>query len=160
MRLLRVLAAETIGVYLDFRTQEVGIAAALSEDQALMDAYRVGDVYHALAVVCGFTDDPDPVHWKMNNQEMRNRMKRLQLAINYGMGVPSLAKGLDRHPLIASGIIERHRRAYPRYWEWREDTVNTATIRREMRAVFGWPLRISTKPNRPTLYNFPMQSNE
>jgi DNA polymerase I len=159
MRSFMVFPSDAIGVYLDWRTQEVGIAAALSEDQELMDAYRVGDVYHALAVVCGFTDDPDPVHWKKNNQEMRNRMKRLQLAINYGMGVPSLAKGLDRHPLIASGIIERHRRAYPRYWEWREDTVNTAMIRREMRSVFGWPLRISTSPNRRTLYNFPMQSN-
>jgi len=28
-----------------------------------------------------------------------------------------------------------------------------------MRSVFGWPLRISTSPNRRTLYNFPMQSN-
>ena len=159
MRSFMVFPPDTIGGYLDWRTQEVGIAAAVSEDQALMDAYRVGDVYHALAVVCGFTDDPDPVHWKKNNQDMRNRMKRLQLAINYGMGVPSLAKGLDRHPLIASGIFERHRRAYPRFWKWREDVVNTAMIRREMRSVFGWPLRISTSPNRRTLYHFPMQSN-
>jgi DNA polymerase I len=159
MRSFMVFPPDTIGVYLDWRTQEVGIAAALSGDQALMDAYRVGDVYHALAVVCGFTDDPDPVHWKKNNQEMRNRMKRLQLAINYGMGVPSLAKGLDSHPLIASAVIEKHRRAYPTFWKWREDMVNTAMIRREMRSVFGWPLRISTSPNRRTLYNFPMQSN-
>jgi DNA polymerase I len=86
-------------------------------------------------------------------------MKRLQLAINYGMDVPSLAKGLNRHPLIASNIIEMHRRAYPRYWEWREDAVNTAMIQREMRSVFGWPLRVSTSPNKRTLYNFPMQSN-
>jgi DNA polymerase-1 len=159
MRSFMVFPADTIGVYLDWRTQEVGIAAALSGDEALINAYRLGDVYHALALACGFTDDPDPVHWKQNNPEMRNRMKRLQLAINYGMGVPSLAKGLDRHPLIASGIIERYRRAYSRCSEWREDVVNTAMIRREMRSVFGWPLRISTSPNRRTLYNFPMQSN-
>src|SRR5262249_6610697 len=98
--------AHTIGVYLDWRSQEVGVAAALSGDQALMDAYRLGDVYHALALVCGFTNDPDPGHWKKNNPEMRNRMKRLQLAINYGMGVPSLAKGLDRHPLVAGHYRE------------------------------------------------------
>ena len=52
---------DKIGAYLDWRTQEVGIAAVLSGDQALMDAYRGGDVYHALAIVCGFTNDPDPV---------------------------------------------------------------------------------------------------
>jgi len=159
MRSFMLFSADTIGVYLDWRTQEVGVAAALSRDQALIDAYRLGDVYHALALVCGFTDDPDPAHWKRNNLEMRNRMKRLQLAINYGMGVRSLARGLDRHPLIASNIIEMHRRAYPRYWEWREDAVNTAMMQREMRSVFGWPLRISTSPNKRTLYNFPMQSN-
>ena len=159
MRSFMLFPADTIGVYLDWRTQEVGVAAALSRDQALIDAYRLGDVYHALALVCGFTDDPDPAHWKRNNLEMRNRMKRLQLAINYGMGVRSLARGLDRHPLIASNIIEMHRRAYPRYWEWREDAVNTAMMQREMRSVFGWPLRISTSPNKRTLYNFPMQSN-
>jgi DNA polymerase I-like protein with 3'-5' exonuclease and polymerase domains len=159
MRSFMVFPTDTIGVYLDWRTQEVGVAAALSGDQALIDAYRLGDVYHALALVCGFTDDPNPAHWKQNNPEMRNRMKRLQLAINYGMGVPSLAKGLNSHPLIASNIIEMHRRAYPRYWEWREDMVKTAMIRREMRSVFGWPLHISTSPNKRTLYNFPMQSN-
>jgi len=159
MRSFMLFSADTIGVYLDWRTQEVGVAAALSRDHALIDAYRLGDVYHALALVCGFTDDPDPAHWKRNNLEMRNRMKRLQLAINYGMGVRSLARGLDRHPLIASNIIEMHRRAYPRYWEWREDAVNTAMMQREMRSVFGWPLRISTSPNKRTLYNFPMQSN-
>ena len=159
MRSFMVFPPDIIGVYLDWRTQEVGIAAALSGDQRLIDAYIAGDVYHALAVDCGFTDDLDPQRWKKNNPEMRNRMKRLQLAINYGMGVPSLAKGLNCHPLIASGIIEKHRRVYPRFWDWRDDMLNAAMLCREMRSVFGWPLRISTSPNKRTLYNFPMQSN-
>ena len=159
MRSFMVFPPETVGVYLDWRTQEVGIAAALSGDQQLISAYRAGDVYHALAIACGFTDDLDPQHWKKNNTEMRNRMKRLQLAINYGMGVPSLAKGLNSHPLIASNIIEKHRHTYPQFWQWRDDMVNTAMLRREMRSVFGWPLRISTSPNKRTLYNFPKQSN-
>jgi hypothetical protein len=159
MRSFMVFPPDTIGVYLDWRTQEVGIAAALSGDQRLIDAYQTGDVYHALALACGFTDDRDPQHWKKTDPEMRNRMKRLQLAINYGMGVPSLAKGLNSHPLIASNIIEKHRREYPPFWKWREEMAKEAMVRREMRSVFGWPLRISTSPNKRTLYNFPMQSN-
>ena len=63
---------------------------------------------------------------------MRQRMKALQLGINYGMGVPSLAKGLDRHPLIASGIIERHKRRYPRAWQYRNDRVQAAMLDRRM----------------------------
>jgi DNA polymerase I-like protein with 3'-5' exonuclease and polymerase domains len=82
----------------------------------------------------------------------------LQLGINYGMGVPSLARGLDRHPLIASGILEQHRRTYPDFWKWRANMVQTAMLERRIESVFGWPLYISTSPNQRTLYNFPMQS--
>ena len=126
MRSFMVFPSDTIGGYLDWRTQEVGVAAALSGDQALMDDYAAGDIYHALARLCGLADDPDPIRWKKQNRPLRDRMKPLQLGINYGMGVPSLARGLDRHPLIASEIIERHKRRYRRFWQWRADTVQTA----------------------------------
>ena len=70
MRSFMVFPPDTIGVYLDWRTQEVGIAAALSGDAALMDAYRGGDVYHALALMlCGLTNDPDPKRWKSENPD-------------------------------------------------------------------------------------------
>ena len=158
MRSFMLFPRELIGAYLDWRTQEVGVAAALSGDTALMEAYRSGDVYHALARVCGLTNDPEPKRWKTQNPAMRNRMKALQLGINYGMGVPSLARGLDRHPLIASAIIERHKRTYPRFWQWRAKMVQTAMLERHIESVFGWPLYITTSPNQRTLYNFPMQS--
>src|SRR5262249_10142963 len=119
-----------------------------------------GDIYHALARLCGLTDDPDPIHWKKdpNNVPMRNRMKPLQLGINYGMGVPSLARGLNRHPLIASNIIEGHRQRYPRFWASRENQVRHAMLERRIESTFGWPLHLTTSPNQRTLFNFPMQS--
>jgi DNA polymerase I len=149
---------ETIGAYIDWRTQEVGVAAERSDDKQLKADYLSGDVYHALARMCGLTDDPDPIHWKKTEPAMRDRMKALQLGINYGMGVPSLARGLNRHPLIASEIIERHKRRCPRYWEWRDDMVHIAMMDRRIESTHGWPLRISNSPNKRTLYNFPMQS--
>jgi DNA polymerase I-like protein with 3'-5' exonuclease and polymerase domains len=158
MRGFMLFPRGTIGAYLDWRTQEVGVAAALSGDSALMADYAGGDIYHALARLCGLTNDPDPIQWKKKNPAMRNRMKPLQLGINYGMGVPSLARGLDPHPLIASEIIERHKRRYPRFWQWRTDMVQTAMLERKIESVFGWPLYLSTSPNQRTLYNFPMQS--
>jgi DNA polymerase I len=150
---------DRIGVYLDWRTQEVGIAAARSGDRALMTDYAAGDIYHALARLCGFTDDPDRTRWKNNNPDMRQRMKVLQLAINYGMGVPSLARGLNRHPLIASAIIERHQRTYPDFWRWREEQVMAAMLARRIESTFGWPLHLTASPNKRTLYNFPMQAD-
>ena len=133
------------------------MAAAFSGDQNLMNDYLL-DIYHALAQLCGLTDDPDPIRWKKNNPAMRQRMKPLQLGINYGMSVPSLARGLDRHPLIASEIIERHKRRYPRFWQWRADTVQAAVLERRIESVGGWPLYITASPNQRTLCNFPMQS--
>jgi hypothetical protein len=132
MRSLMVFPADTIAVYLDWRTQEVGIAAAQSGDQALMNAYRGGDVYYALAYNSGLTKDPDIAHWKKTQADVRHRMKGLQLGINYGMGVPSLAKGLDRHPLIASTLIENHRRTHPDFWQWRDNQVQVAMLDRRI----------------------------
>lgn len=85
-------------------------------------------------------------------------MKKLQLGISYGMGVPSLARGLDRHPLIASAVIERHRLTYPVFWKARADAVVQAMLERRVESMYGWPLRLTTSPNKRTLYNFPMQS--
>ena len=86
-------------------------------------------------------------------------MKALQLGINYGMSVRSLARGLDRHPLIASEIIVRHKEKFPRFWQWRGEMVQRAMLDREILSERdGWPLHISTSPNKRTLYNFPMQS--
>ncbi len=124
-----------------------------------MADYRGGNVYYALARSSGLTADPDQKHWKDNDPEMRQRMKSLQLGINYGMGVRSLAKGLDSHPLIASSLIETHRRVHPRFWEWRAQQVQNAMLDRRIETVFGWPLHLSTSPNKRTLYNFPMQGN-
>jgi DNA polymerase I len=143
--------------YLDWRSQEVGVAAAHSGDEHLKVDYS-GDIYHALARLCGLTDDHDPVRWKRDHRAQRDRMKPLQLGINYGMGVPSLARGLDRHPLIASEIIQRHKRRYPRFWQWRADMVQKAMLDRRIESMFGWPLHLTHSPNQRTLYNFPMQS--
>jgi DNA polymerase-1 len=159
MRSFMKFPVGTIGLYLDWRTQEVGVAAARSSDEVLAEAYRSGDVYHSLAKLCTLTDDPDIKRWKRENIGQRQQMKALQLGINYGMGVRSLSRGLNRHPLIGSEVIIRHQRKYPRFWEWRADMVSRAMVERRIESEFdGWPLRISTSPNKRTLFNFPMQS--
>jgi hypothetical protein len=91
--------------YLDWRSQEVGIAAYQSGDQQLLADYAAGDVYHGLARMCALTTETDPVRWKKENKAQRDQMKPLQLGISYGMGVRSLAHGLDRHPVVASHIL-------------------------------------------------------
>ena len=161
MRSFMIFPPDRIVVYLDWRTQEVGVAAALADDPALMAAYRGGDVYHAFALSAGVTRDPDPKHWKKRQPDRAAAHEvACQLAINYGMTVPSLARGLDRHPLIASELIERHRRTYPRFWQWREQQVEQRHVGR-----VGWSRSsvgrsISARaPTRGPSTTFPMQAN-
>jgi DNA polymerase I len=159
MRSFMKFPPDKIGLYLDWRTQEVGVAADRSGDPMLREDYLSGDIYHALAVMCGLTDDTDIGRWKNNNSAQRQQMKALQLGINYGMGVRSLSKGLHRHLLIGSEVIIRHQRRYPTYWGWRAGVVDRALLERVIVSEFdGWPLHISHSPNKRTLYNFPMQS--
>jgi DNA polymerase family A len=159
MRSFMKFPEDTIAVYLDWRTQEVGVAAAYSGDVNLIDAYRTGDIYHSLALMCGLTDDCDIKRWKDEHKDQRQRMKALQLGISYGMGVRSLARGLDRHPLIASEVIIRHKQKFPRFWSWRAEQAERAMITRIMESQYdGWQMHLSSSPNPRTLYNFPMQS--
>jgi DNA polymerase I len=159
MRSFMLFPQGTIAVYIDWRCQEVAVAAARSGDERLMEDYASGDIYHALALMCGLTNDPDIQHWKDNNSAQRQQMKSLQLGINYGMGVRSLAKGLGRHRLIASEVLIRHQQRYPTYWKWRTETTQQAMFDRVIESEYdGWPLHISTSPNKRTLYNFQMQS--
>jgi DNA polymerase I len=159
MRSLILFSPDIIGAYFDWRTQEVGIAAAESGDANLKRDYASGDYYHALARQNGITDDPDPVRWKKNlaNGDIRQRMKSLSLGVNYGMSVPSLARGLNCHPLLASAWIEQHKRTYTRYWEWRADVIRKAMLARCIETSHGWPLHISTSPNPRTIGNHKMQ---
>jgi DNA polymerase family A len=160
MRSFMKFPEDKIGLYDDWRTQEVGIAAARSGDPQLAKDYRAGDIYHALALMCGITS-LDAKSWKATpeGKSQRQRMKSLQLGINYGMGVLSLSRGLDRHPMIGSEVIIRHQQRHPTYWSWRANIVQRAMLERVIVSDFdGWPLHISTSPNKRTLYNFPMQS--
>ena len=57
-------------------------------------------------------------------------MKSLQLGINYGMGVPSLSRGLGRHLCIGSEVIIRHQRRHPDFWTMARGRVQRAMLER------------------------------
>ncbi len=145
--------------YLDWRSQEVGVAAKRSGDPVLKADYGGGDVYHGLAVMCGRTHYTDPVAWKNDCSDQRDKMKPLELGLRYGMSIQSLAKGLTMHPCQAAAILQKHQQRYPVFWKWREENRRTSFIDRYIESEHtGWRLLLTTSPNRRTLMNFPMQS--
>ena len=114
------------------------MAAAYSGDERLKGDYASGDNYHALAWMCGLTTDTNIKRWKDEHHGQRKQMKSLQLGINYGMGVRSLAKGLGRHRLIASEVLVRHRQRYPTYWGMEGRQRATSNVRARDRIRIRW----------------------
>ncbi len=143
--------------YVDFASQEVAIAAALSGDAGLMDAYRSGDVYLAFAKQAGMAP---PGATKASHKAVRDRCKAVVLGVQYyGMEAESLAHRIGVLPLEARGLLAAHKRTYPKFWEWSQSAVDAALLTGRIQTVFGWTLHLGSDANPRVLMNFPMQGN-
>jgi DNA polymerase-1 len=148
--------------YIDYEQQEFAIAAALSGDEAMKEAYRSGDPYLAFGKQAGAIP-PDGT--KATHKAERDRFKACVLAVQYGMGFSSLADRIDQNPDVAKWLLALHRRTYPTYWKWSDAAVTRAMLLGTIWTVFGWPVHVgpadgSAKPvNARSLANFPCQAN-
>ncbi|MEI6559499.1 MAG: DNA polymerase [Rhodospirillaceae bacterium] len=142
--------------YVDFSSQEIGIAAALSGDKALMEAYQSGDVYLAFAKQAKLVP-PDAT--KQSHEDVRDRCKAVVLGTNYGMGPASLANRIGQPEAVARELLRLHRKTYPKFWAWSEAVVDTAMLTNCLTTVFGWPIHIGAEANPRALMNYPMQGN-
>ena len=79
-------------VYVDWRQQEFGIAAALSRDEAMQAAYLSGDPYLAFARQAHAVPDDAT---KETHGPQRELFKQCVLAVQYGMEAP-VARPTDR----------------------------------------------------------------
>ncbi len=142
--------------YVDWTQQEFGIAAALSGDPAMMDAYTSGDPYLTFAKQARAVP-PDAT--KKSHPRERDQFKVCALAVQYGMGPESLARSLDQPTAMARELLRLHRETYPIFWKWSEAAVNHAMLRGWLQTVFGWQVHVGPRANPRSLANFPMQAN-
>jgi DNA polymerase I len=142
--------------YLDWSSQEVAIAAALSGDQALLDAVSSGDPYLRFAKLAGLAPDDAT---KQTHAQVRNLCKTCLLGSNYGMGARSLAQRTGSSLLVAEQTQRALAQAFPVFWSWAEHMVDVGELRGELRTVFGWTLQVTRDTRPTTLRNFPMQAN-
>ena len=142
--------------YVDFSSQEMGIAAALSGDARLLDAYRSGDVYLAFAKQAGLAPADAT---KASHGEVRDRCKAVVLGTLYGMGPETLARRIGRPLIEARDLLRLHQTTYRRFWEWSDSVVSSAVLTGGISTVFGWRLNVGADFNPRSLMNFPMQAN-
>jgi DNA polymerase I len=142
--------------YVDYSQQEFGIAAALSGDHRMQEAYQTGDPYLAFAKQAGAVPMDAT---KQTHGGERELFKACALGTQYGMGPDSLAVKIQQCPATARELLQRHRETYKRFWAWSDGVVDYASLHNRLWTVFGWQILLGVDPNSRSLRNFPMQSN-
>jgi len=142
--------------YIDFTSQEIGIAAALSGDAVMLRAYQSGDPYLAFAIDAGLAP---PGATKTTHKSVRDRCKAMVLGTLYGMQEKTLASNLGTLTCEARELLRAHRRTYERFWQWSQAATDTAMLRGYLDTVFGWRLHVTSDTRPTSLLNHPMQSN-
>lgn len=143
--------------YIDWSQQEFAIAAALSQDQLMMDAYSSGDPYMRFAIQAGAAPEGAT---KKDSSQVRDLFKACVLAVQYGMGAESLAVRINKPPVVARELLDLHHKTYRRYWDWSDGVQDHAMLMAKLWTVFGWELRLGRNAANPrSLRNFPMQAN-
>jgi len=142
--------------YIDWSQQEFGIAAALSGDQAMSDAYVSGDPYLAFAGQAGAVP-PDAT--KASHSEIREQFKACVLAVQYGMGADALAVKIGQPAFRGRELLDLHKRTYRDFWRWSDSALDAAMLQGSLHTVFGWQIQTGANANPRSIRNFPMQAN-
>ena len=148
--------------YVDYSQQEFGIAAALSGDKAMQEAYQSGDPYITFAKQSGVV--PDDATPETHPRE-RAQFKTCALGTLYGLGPEGMAQKLGQPVETGRQLLRHHKNCYKDFWKWSHDTVVKAILLQEMQTVMGWKMKVpprinaSEGPNMRSLANFPMQAN-
>ena len=154
--------------YIDWSSQEVGIAAALSGDEAMMADFQTGDPYIAFGIRAGVLPAGAT---KEKHRETRDMLKTCVLGLQYGMGPETLAARIGQPTIVARELVWAHKDRYRKFWRMADGAVDCAMLGLPISTVFGWQVRAGSgllKPrkvgDRPrsagrSMMNFPMQSN-
>ncbi len=142
--------------YVDWSQQELGIAAALSQDQNMLAAYSSGDPYLTFAKQAGAV----PVNaTKQSHPAERGQFKVCALAVQYGMSEYGLAASLNQPIVFARNLLLMHRETYRTFWSWSQNNIDHAMLAGWLQTVFGWRIQTTNESNPRSLANFPMQAN-
>jgi DNA polymerase-1 len=144
--------------YVDWSSQEIAIAAALSGDKALWEAYVTGDPYLEFAKRAGLAPQGAT---KLTHKAERQRAKAIVLGVGYGMSAESMATQAGLHIDEARELLISHRLLFKDFWKWVENIQNAGLLGIPLLTAYGWTWQagFGTQVNPRSLLNYPMQAN-
>lgn len=142
--------------YIDYGQQEFAVAASLSGDTAMQEAYLSGDPYLGFAKAAGAVPADAT---KVSHPSERELFKTVTLGVQYCMSEYGMAQRLGISVPEARRFLALHRSTFSTFWSWSDAAVDYAMLTGRIHTVFDWALHVGgdTKPR--SLRNFPMQAN-
>jgi DNA polymerase I len=148
--------------YLDFASQELFVAAALSQDPQMIADCLAGNAYLKLAAAAGIAP-PDAT--KTTHPHEYDLGKRCVLGGNYGQMGGGLAHQMGIGEALARRLVELREETYPTFLAWRRRMVNGMTYNTVYRTKLGWPFltagcrnKKDGRKNPRKMMNHPIQS--
>ena len=102
----------------DYSQIELRVMAHLSEDEAMIEAFRNDFDIHTATASLVFSVDSDQV-----DRAMRSKAKVINFGLLYGMGPSRLARETQMSIPEANEFIERYFNSFPRVREWIDKTL-------------------------------------
>ena len=141
---------------LDWKAQEIGIAAGLSGDPAQMADYLAGDPHMGFAIRAGLAP---PGADKNSHGDIRDMVKPISLGSQYGMSKYGAAAQAGKSLAWAETTLALYRHSYPVFIEWQQNVAAQAMFDQRITNLFGWPMAVHAGTKTRTLLNYPAQSN-
>jgi hypothetical protein len=151
--------------YLDWKAQELAIAACLSGDPRMREMYRAPDPYLHLAKMARAV--PDTATADSHPRE-RETFKAVALGVLYGLSAFGIARKLDVPLWQGQELLTLHQQLFPVFWRWADAVEMTAMLTNQLRTVFGWAVHVppglhpktgSVLANPRSYRNFPVQAH-
>lgn len=147
-----------ISVNFDYRSQEVAIAAYLSQDPNMMAAVQKTDPYIYIAQINKAAPDGAT---KKTHKVIRNLYKTTTLAALYGQGAVNMSKRMNLIIDYGQELFVKIKNTFPTYFAWAKTMFDKAIVNGYAETKYGW--RYYFKPgelyNPRTFYNFPIQAH-
>jgi hypothetical protein len=142
--------------YVDWSQQELAIAAALSCDRRMQDAYVSGDFYLTFAKMAGAVPASAT---KQTHAAEREQFKTVALGVLYGLSADGLSRKLNVAPCRGRELLRMHKETFKDFWAWSDMIETEAMLGGRLETVFGWQVYAAGEANPRSLRNFPMQAN-
>lgn len=140
---------------IDYASQEFLIAAVLSQDYKMMEAYESGDVYLAFAKAARLVPSDGT---KSSHKKERDMCKALVLGISYDMSPKGLSGRLGCTEKQAEEYVSTFFDTYPDYAHWKEDTLFEYSRDSYLALPDGWVMW-GDNDNKRSVGNFPVQGH-